>query len=332
MLATRQQGKWKATNDLEEDDHEESPEVIEDTHPASKTDRLNVEDDRRRFPPIPWLYKLPPCRDITRPWCMFDFVSPVPRFRKMGPGIDWKNPPAEVSDGEGPDFVDYQVKGQMLPVAVDCYSQEYQVELEKDDGDDDKTEEEIMFGYGEESLCTVTVYCIIRKSHPMEEMLVMKEHVGTTYEDACRFYLLDDPLDPKHIPHILRNLVYNWSVRWSLGHPDEDKDKDDTRLSYHKAIKDTKAAWKVLQKIDKNQDGEALYDHEVQMVKDEGINHYYRYHGLIKDEEGNERTAKTHCMPLQLKTGETDVSVSIPLTGFSQGEEPEVLMAAPRLT
>ncbi|KAF9643808.1 hypothetical protein BDM02DRAFT_3191191 [Thelephora ganbajun] len=315
----------------------------------------------------------------------------------MGPGIDWKNPPAEVSDGEGPDFVDYQVKGQTLPVAVDCYSQEYQVELEKDDGDDDKMEEEIMFGYGEESLCTVTVYRIIRKSHPMEEqrqlipltsdelvrpktyrihqgyhhvlagflwetwllseglheechclfcstylikvldcfavelsqipegagaawrsatlhpilqrqlrgvdnhrMLVMKERVGMTYEDTRRFYLLDDPLDPKHIPRILRNLVYNWSVRWSLGHLDEDKDKDDTRLSYRKAIKDTKATWKVLQKIDKNQDGEALYDHEVQMVKDEGIDHYYRYHGLIKDEEGDLTGGEPSELPLEI--------------------------------
>ncbi|KAF9642380.1 hypothetical protein BDM02DRAFT_3133128 [Thelephora ganbajun] len=281
----------------------------------------------------------------------------------MGPGINWKNPPAEVSDGEGPDFIDYQVKGQTLPVAVDCYSQEYQVELEKDDGNDDKTEEEIMFGYGKESLCTITRQLRGVDNHGM---LVMKEHVGTTYEDTRQFYLSDNPLDPKHIPRILRNLVYNWSIHWSLSHLDEDKDKDNMRLSYCKAIKDTKAAWKVLQKIDKNWDGKALYDHEVQMVKDEGIDHYYWYHRLIQDEEGDfclpstepypgcahltsvtgiddlkhghlggtllERMVKTHCMPLQLKTGETDVSVSIPLTGFSRGEEPKVLMAAPRLT
>lgn len=35
-------------------------------------------------------------------------------------------------------------------------------------------------------------------------------------EDAAKFYLSKDPLDPRHIPILLKNLLYVWDVRMSL--------------------------------------------------------------------------------------------------------------------
>ncbi|KAF9642468.1 hypothetical protein BDM02DRAFT_3133071 [Thelephora ganbajun] len=117
---------------------------------------------------VNWLNCLPERRDVTRPWLTFDFVDPTPKFRRMGPGFNWSAPPADVPEGENPDNVlDEFVQGQTLPVTVPGYSQKFMIELINDDGN--KTEEEIMFGYDDKSLCTVKVYTIIRRSDLTKE-------------------------------------------------------------------------------------------------------------------------------------------------------------------
>ena len=50
-----------------------------------------------------------------------------------------------------------------------------------------------------------------------EEQGAVKAEVGLTVTDAAHFYLRKDPLDPHHVSNLLRQLLYVWPVRLSLG-------------------------------------------------------------------------------------------------------------------
>ncbi|KAF9643091.1 hypothetical protein BDM02DRAFT_3192226 [Thelephora ganbajun] len=319
-------------------------------------------------------------RDFSRPWLVFDSVDPAPKFRRMGLEFNWSNPPADIPEGNDPDAImDKHVEGETLPVVVPGYSQMYLVELVDNEDDDGKMEEESLFSYDYQSLCTIKVYNIIQKLNLMEEqkqiialtcgeltapktyeihrgycrvltgflreiklmtdglqkdhnclfhgtylMIVLdffvldlrgitegveaewrsaalnpllqrqlrglqdqetgmiKMDVGRTLDEVEEFYLKKDPLDPDNIKELLRSLVYIWPVQWSLGHL---RKETNHRESYYEVYCNTRYALEVFTDTENYNANPVLHDYELQIVKNEGIEQFYRHCRLIKDNE-----------------------------------------------
>lgn len=69
------------------------------------------------------LETLPPSRlDFSRPWFLYDFVDPAPKFRVMDDKHDWSRNEEAVSSGSNDDkLIDEPLPGNSIPVLVKSY-------------------------------------------------------------------------------------------------------------------------------------------------------------------------------------------------------------------
>ena len=116
----------------------------------------------------------------------------------------------------------------------------------------------------------------LRGIHDHEPAQVL-EAVGNTLEDATDFYLKFDPLNPRHIPTILRNLLYVWHVRLSISFLYVRCTED----AYEGALRKTDYLITQRAKIpDDEWDAEILNEDEYQIIEQDLLNKYYQ--GLIE--------------------------------------------------
>ncbi|KAF9646721.1 hypothetical protein BDM02DRAFT_3130189 [Thelephora ganbajun] len=115
-----------------------------------------------------------------------------------------------------------------------------------------------------------------------QETRMIKMDVGRTLEEAEEFYLKKDPLDPDNIKELLRSLIYVWPVWWSLVHLCNERNH---RESYYEIFRNTKYTLEVFTETENYNANPVLHDYELQIVKNEGIERFYRHCGLIKDNE-----------------------------------------------
>jgi len=102
----------------------------------------------------------------------------------------------------------------------------------------------------------------------------IKYSVGHTPDDAASFYLKDDPLDPRNIGRVLRNILYIWSIRLSLG-------MLGTKLreeGYWKAYENNQELWRWRNGLEEGAWNEVgpLSTMEIGVLGYEGLGDFYR--------------------------------------------------------
>lgn len=101
----------------------------------------------------------------------------------------------------------------------------------------------------------------------------IRKDVGEAREDAAKYYLSCDPLDPKEAFKMLRGILYVWPVRWSLITRRRRSSED----AYRVAHENTKRLLRRRGVID-DKDWEAvpLCDYEYQLILAERAEEYYK--------------------------------------------------------
>ncbi|KAF9643111.1 hypothetical protein BDM02DRAFT_3192187 [Thelephora ganbajun] len=120
-----------------------------------------------------------------------------------------------------------------------------------------------------------------------QETGMIKMDVGRTLDEVEEFYLKKDPLDPDNVKELLRSLVYVWLVRWSLGHLCKETNH---RESYYEVYRNTRYALEVFADTENYNANPMLHDYKLQIVKNKGIEWFYRHCGLIEDDERRSTT------------------------------------------
>jgi hypothetical protein len=111
---------------------------------------------------------------------------------------------------------------------------------------------------------------------PDDEVMAVKLEVGPSLADSAKFYLLKDPLDPHHVPVILRNLLYITTVRMSLMYigsccPDGD---NATEIALHNTGHLSAERVKV---SDETWEATRFSGYEVKIMELEGLLPYYSH-------------------------------------------------------
>lgn len=100
---------------------------------------------------------------------------------------------------------------------------------------------------------------------------IMNE-IGPSTTAVTAFYLTQDPLDPDIVPQLLRELLYVWPVRWSLGY----LDRPGGKKSYSRTCQNTKHIWDARKSLPLSEyDAVPLCDFEIRLIEVEELGRYY---------------------------------------------------------
>ena len=103
------------------------------------------------------------------------------------------------------------------------------------------------------------------------QMEDVKKMVGSSVEDAVRFYLVEDPLDPKNTLKMMHNILYIWPVRHSL----VCLNRAGSEFLSENTMTNTKYLVEYCQGMEDWKSG-SLYEFELKIIQQEEMTNYYK--------------------------------------------------------
>jgi hypothetical protein len=105
-----------------------------------------------------------------------------------------------------------------------------------------------------------------------QEAGMVKAEVGKTLEAAVEFYLVRDPICPESVRWRLRNILYVFPVRWSLGHLKIAGSQENYDDAYEATTRLLSERVKV---SDEDFEGKVLCEYELEVIEQEQLKEYY---------------------------------------------------------